>query len=301
MNRRARAFTLIELLVVISIIALLISILLPSLGRVRQSGRDILCKSNMRQIGLITQIYLNDFDETFFERRNWMRWIPLELVQYADELTSPGMTEFIDPTQVGGSTGRPGRPGSGGPVTNDDGETAFWGVPYARHAQISRAIFACPAARDSDPAGAAQPGGNNDGYFMDGHRFSVYGQNNWAGAKPGTGIVRPARPGQRMFGGNGYGGQNWVGNRLSNIRNPSELIFAQDSFESNLEGNGDIPAPGAGGFQQWTHLQTREYFRHMGRGNVLWVDGNVRSVGEFDEWKLRWYGEPPGPARPGRP
>lgn len=58
-----RGFTLIELLVVISIIALLISILLPALSSARAAARNIQCKSNMRQMSLCVELYAGDYDD----------------------------------------------------------------------------------------------------------------------------------------------------------------------------------------------------------------------------------------------
>jgi prepilin-type N-terminal cleavage/methylation domain-containing protein len=58
--RNRRGFTLIELLVVISIIALLVGILLPSLSKARTQARRSACAANLNQIGIALRSYINE-------------------------------------------------------------------------------------------------------------------------------------------------------------------------------------------------------------------------------------------------
>ena len=57
--RKHKGFTLIELLVVISIIAVLLAILIPSLSKVREKVKDTACKSNLKNVGLALLMYLD--------------------------------------------------------------------------------------------------------------------------------------------------------------------------------------------------------------------------------------------------
>ena len=67
MTRERNAFTLIELLVVIAIIAILAAILFPSFAQSRGQARATACFSNMKQLGMAEQMYVQDYDErTFF-------------------------------------------------------------------------------------------------------------------------------------------------------------------------------------------------------------------------------------------
>ena len=59
--RKRRGFTLIELLVVIAIIALLMAILMPVLRKAREQGKDVVCRNNLRQIGLAANFYAGEY------------------------------------------------------------------------------------------------------------------------------------------------------------------------------------------------------------------------------------------------
>jgi prepilin-type N-terminal cleavage/methylation domain-containing protein len=106
-QKTKRGFTLVELLVVIGIIAVLVGILLPTLGRAREAAKRTACLSNLRSIGQMFMLYANDnkrqiplgtesniYQEAYWIRRNiggpprYPSWGPFWLGGY---MKSPGI------------------------------------------------------------------------------------------------------------------------------------------------------------------------------------------------------------------
>jgi prepilin-type N-terminal cleavage/methylation domain-containing protein/prepilin-type processing-associated H-X9-DG protein len=132
-----KGFTLVELLVVISIIALLMAILMPALRRVKMQAEEISCRSNIKQVGLILYMHLQENE--FFMPHCWE-------FDYSGVL---GANYTHSDTKANGYFWRL-RGVTTGPIVEpiDNPDMSYWATtlkPYVKETKV----FGCPAFKNA--------------------------------------------------------------------------------------------------------------------------------------------------------
>lgn len=261
---RRKGFTLIELLVVIAIIALLLSVMLPSLRKAKQYAKRIIDITNLRSLSTGLHIYLNSNNDRFFDYGVGMLWMD----RVGDTVDNLDDIRYCPETTAKMQEVR----------NAFDGSNRIWGTstrPWLWNSLVDPSL---PPALGS------------------------YGLNGWLYARNGP--IASADEQLRYS------------NRAS-IRNPVSTPFILDSYwvdgwpkNTNVlpETAYDYSAENGtdhGGTNSSSSTMIGRFVtdRHGPETNVIFIDGQVRTISHAELWTLSWHknSQPRFDVRPPQP
>lgn len=308
-----RGFTLIELLVVVAILAILMSILLPALGRAKSQARQVKCGANMREVARAIQVYAQENQDN--HHAVWANYalrfksgpiggtyqlIPPYQVNTNGNLLRLGywaslydkiLGVYVDPKwygMAGYTNGTPALPG--------------WEITRCPESRYTIQSF----RRINGSGGAVLP---HDPYTI----YSSYCFNGvtpgfdgvpetWKGEQFRTFFKKQARGKTENLTLEETATYDRVPRRITEIKTPSDIIMFQDGSEVMLDGNGDtLTQLDQGDWNGERPDWLNEYFRHpvingmwlekeykqfgLGRGSTrsancvaAWTDGHVTPI-----------------------
>jgi len=250
----ARAFTLIELLVVISVVALLMAMLLPALGRARNQARAVSCQANLRQWGVALNLYAQD-------NEGHLPQYPLFLIR-------------------------------GAAMTGQEKDISGQGDTFAGF--YTQGIALCPSATKSAEPDPLRPGpnfstsGSVDGVSVkkyEGIRGDTF--NAWT-------VISPEPAFRASYGYNEWVFRNLSGsltslqNALLQIRLPSVDVLAvknRATIPVFLDAKMPSDSPRDTGAAPGSAFCID---RHLACVNGVFLDWSVRRVGLKELWTLKW-------------
>jgi len=259
------AFTLIELLVVIAIIALLVGLLLPTLGRALATGQQLVCSSNARQLQLANASFALDHNEKYV----------------------PGAMDFIgNLSRWHGSRDNASEAFTpeGAPLHDYLGENAGTSKSIRSCPTFERVIAVNKTGNQRTSAFERSAGGygyNNAFVGTVRARVGTRSENKWAVVSDKTGSPEYlfTRPSETVaFSDSAFTGGQSVGGLI-------EYSFVEPRF---------LPA-----FGLTARADPSMHFRHRGAANIAHLDGHVSGESQTFTWASGFYAESPESAQLG--